>query len=289
MANGRPGHARRWAVTRGVPSITAGDGVTSSLASHSATVVGVDLRGADVTADLSTPQGRRDGAAAALEAAGGKVDAVIASAGVSLPTALTVSVNYYGVTEFLTALRPALAQSAAPRAVVVSSMSSLQPNYPPLVDALLGADEAPAREIAERLAADPQTGNLIYASSKRAISRWVRARSITEEWAGAGIPLNAVGPGIVTTPMTEQLLASPKSTAFVDAVVPMPLNYHQPPEAIANLCIWLTSVENTHCAGQTIYCDGGSDVVLRGEDAWSWADVRVGEYFQGLMAGHAAE
>lgn len=254
-----------------------------------ATVVGVDLQGAEVTADLSTPDGRRAAVDAVLEATGGTVDAVVASAGVSQPTALTVSVNYYGVTEFLTALRPTLARSAAPRAVVVSSMSSLQPNYPPLVDALLGSTEPAAREIADQLAADPQTANLIYASSKRAISRWVRAQSVSEEWAGAGIPLNAVGPGIVTTPMTEELLASPESTAFVDAVVPMPLNYHQPPESIANLCIWLTSVENTHCAGQTIYCDGGSDVVLRGEDAWSWADARVGEYFQGLMAGQAAQ
>ncbi|WP_413451638.1 SDR family oxidoreductase [Georgenia phoenicis] len=267
----------------------AGSGIGAAAArllrESGATVVGVDLKGAEVTADLSTPEGRRSAVDAVIEATGGKVDAVIASAGVSLPSALTVSVNYYGVTEFLTALRPTLAQSDAPRAVVVSSMSSLQPNYPPLVEALLGADEAAAREIADQLAADPQTGNLIYASSKRAISRWVRAQAVTAEWAGAGIPLNAVGPGIVTTPMTKDLLATPESASFVDAVVPMPLNYHQPPESIANLCIWLTSVENSHCAGQTIYCDGGADVVLRGEDAWSWADAKVGEYFGQLMAG----
>src|SRR5690606_12247725 len=182
-----------------------------------APVGGVDLQGAEVTADLSTPDGGRAAFDAVLEASAGTADAVTASAGVSQPTALTVSVNYYGVTEFLTALRPTLARSAAPRAVVVSSMSSLQPNYPPLVDALLGSTEPAAREIADQLAADPQTANLIYASSKRAISRWVRAQSVSEEWAGAGIPLNAVGPGIVTTPMTEELLASPESTAFVDA------------------------------------------------------------------------
>src|SRR5690606_11798940 len=149
--------------------------------------------------------------------------------------------------------------------------------------------EAEAVAVAERLAADPRTGSLIYASTKRAVSRWARAMSVTSAWAGAGIPLNVVAPGIVTTPMTADLLTSPESTAFVDAVVPMPLNYHQPPESIANLLVWLTSPENTHCAGQTIYCDGGSDVVLRGEDAWSWADALVGEYFQGLMAGQAAQ
>ena len=270
----------------------AGSGIGAAAArllrEAGATVVGVDLRGTEVTADLSTPEGRSQGVADAVEAAGGTVDAVIASAGVSVPSPLTVSVNYYGVTEFLDAIRPTLARSAAPRVAVVSSMSSLQPNYPPLVDAMLTGDETTARAIAEKLSADPQAGGLIYASSKRAISRWVRARSVTPEWAGAGIPLNAVAPGIVTTTMTEELRATPESVAFLDAVVPMPLNYHQPPESIANLCLWLTSVENSHCAGQTIYCDGGADVVLRGEDAWSWADAQVTEYFKGLMAGHAA-
>lgn len=197
------------------------------------------------------------------------------------------AVNYYGAVEFLEAIRPTLAESDAPRAVVVSSMSSLQPNYPPLVDALLNRDEAAALEISEQLAADERTASLIYPSTKRAVSIWVRRQSVSEEWAGAGIPLNAVGPGIVITPMTADLLATPESAAFVDAVVPMPLNYHQPPESIANLLIWLTSPENSHCAGQTIYCDGGSDVVLRGEDAWGWADERVMGYFQQVMGGGA--
>lgn len=267
----------------------AGSGIGAATAAilraQGATVIGVDLKNSDITADLSTPEGRRQGAEDAIEAAGGKLDAVIACAGISAPIALTAAVNYYGAVEFLEALRPVLAESDAPRAAVISSMSSLQPNFPPLVDALLTADEATALGIAEKLAEDPQSGNLIYASSKRAVSRWVRAKSVTPEWAGAGIPLNAVGPGVVTTPMTADLLATKESAAFVDAVVPMPLNYHQPPESIANLLIWLTSPENTHCAGQTIYCDGGADVVLRGEDAWSWADEAVLDYFKKLMGG----
>nr|NLD39841.1 SDR family oxidoreductase [Actinomycetales bacterium] len=252
------------------------------------TVVGVDLRNSDVTGDLSTPEGRQTAAQDALAAANGTVDAVIACAGLSIPKAVTASVNYYGVVEFLEALRPTLAQSDAPRVAVVSSMSSLQPNYPPLVEAFLNQDEPAALEIAEGLAANEQTGNLIYASTKRALSIWVRSQSVSPEWAGAGIPLNAVGPGVVITPMTTDLIATPEGAAMADAVVPMPLNYHQSAESIAHLLIWLTSPENTHCAGQTIYCDGGADVVLRGEDAWGWADARVMEYFQSL-AGPPAE
>ena len=55
-----------------------------------------------------------------------------------------MSVNYYGVVEFLDALRPTLAESSTPRAAVVSSMSSLQPNHAPLVDAMRTGTEADA-------------------------------------------------------------------------------------------------------------------------------------------------
>ncbi|MBD7958134.1 SDR family oxidoreductase [Microbacterium sp. Sa4CUA7] len=236
-------------------------------------VIGIDLRGADVEADLSTREGRTQAAAKATELADGRVDGVIACAGISAPIAKTISVNFFGVTELLEALLPALAQSDAPRAAVVSSMASLQPNSAEMVDAALAGDETQALEIAEGLAAQgPRVGYLVYPSSKRALSRWVRRESITPAWAGAGIPLNAVAPGTVVTPMTAELLNTPEGAAMVDAAVPMPLNYHQPPESIANLLIWLTGPENTHLAGQVIYDDGGADASLRGNDIWSWAD-----------------
>ena len=248
------------------------------------TVIGVDLRGAEVSADLSTSEGRLAAAAEATSLAGGTVDAVIACAGLAIPKTITAAVNYYGMTEFLEAMQPALTASAAPRVALISSMASLQPVAPPLVEALLAGDEAAALGIAAQLEADPQTGNLIYSSSKQAISRWVRREAPGARWAGAGIPLNAVGPGTVVTPMTAELLSTPEGTALVDAVVPMPLNSHQGPESIANLLIWLTSVENTHCCGQTIYCDGGADAVLRGDDIWSWNETGVRDTFAEITA-----
>jgi len=238
-------------------------------------VIGIDLRNADVEADLSTTEGRVDAAAKAAELAGGTIDAVIACAGISAPIPATISVNYFGVVELLDALLPALKSSDAPRAAVVSSMASLQPNSPEMVEAALAGDEATAREIAQKLADQgPQVGYLVYPSSKRALSRWVRRASISADYAGNGIPLNAVAPGTVVTPMTEGLLSTPEGAKMVDAAVPMPLNYHQPPESIANLLIWLTSVENTHLAGQVIYDDGGADATLRGDDIWSWNDAK---------------
>lgn len=68
--------------------------------------------------------------------------------------------------------------------------------------------------------------------------------------------------------MTEGLLATKEGAAMVDASVPMPLNYHQSAESVALLLAWLSSEENTHTTGQTIYVDGGADASLRGDDIW---------------------
>lgn len=235
-------------------------------------VVGVDLHNADVNADLSTRQGRLDAASQAVEAAGGSVDAVIACAGLAHPIPATVSVNYFGMTEFLDAIAPTLAKSDSPRAVLISSMASLMPNDPALVDAMLVGDEEGSLERAAELV---ETGGgmeqLIYGSTKRAISRWVRRESPKAQWAGACIPLNAIGPGIVRTPMTADMIATEEARAVLDTMVPMPCNYYLEPENAASLLIWLTSEENTHVTGQTIYIDGGSDVVLRGDNIWDLA------------------
>lgn len=236
-------------------------------------VIGIDRVEGDVHSDLSTPEGRSDAVRQTMELAKGTVDGVIASAGMAAPVPTTIAVNFFGATEVLTGLLPALRKSSAPRAVVVSSMATLQPVSRPMVEAALAGDEETAVRIAAELSEQgPAAGYAVYPSSKRALSRWVRRASVSPEWAGSGIPLNAVAPGIVITPMTKDLLANPEGIAMVDASVPMPLNYHQSAESIASLLLWLTSAANTHMAGQTIYCDGGADVVLRGDDIWSWND-----------------
>jgi NAD(P)-dependent dehydrogenase (short-subunit alcohol dehydrogenase family) len=235
-------------------------------------VIGIDIHDADIVADLSTKQGRRDAASKAIELSGGNIDAVISCAGLALPIAKTVSVNYFGMSELLEALAPTLAKAEAPRAVLISSMASLMPNDPALVEAMVADDEAKAVAIAQGLvdAADG-SDQLIYGSTKRAISRWVRRQCIKPQWAGAGIPLNAIGPGIVRTPMVAEMIATAEARAAIDEQVPMPLNYYLEADNVAPLLIWLTSVENTHVTGQTIYIDGGSDAALRGENVWDLA------------------
>jgi NAD(P)-dependent dehydrogenase (short-subunit alcohol dehydrogenase family) len=236
-------------------------------------VIGVDLKGSDVSADLSTPEGRKEAAKMATEHASGTVDAVIACAGLAHEIPLTVSVNYFGVTEFLEAMQPALAKSKSPRVAVTSSMASLMPNDSALTEAMcLNDNEKAAVARAQELVDQADgTGGLIYGSTKRAVSRWIRRESIKPSWAGQGIALNAVGPGVVQTPMTKDMIATEEARKQILEMVPMPLNGIMEPEDVAQLLMWLTSEVNGHMTGQTIYIDGGSDVSLRGDNIWELA------------------
>ncbi|GAB4281423.1 MAG: hypothetical protein Kow0067_00820 [Coriobacteriia bacterium] len=53
--------------------------------------------------------------------------------------------------------------------------------------------------------------------------------------------------------------------------MPIPLNGFAEPEVVAELFIWLTSPENTHVNGQTVYIDGGADGAIHGENIWDRA------------------
>lgn len=230
-------------------------------------VIGVDVHDADVVADLTTADGRATLVERVRELSGGGIDAVVANAGLATPTPATVAVNYFGALATLEGLRPLLAGSPAPRAAATVSMASLMPADAELVDAMLAGDEPRALARAEALAATEAAGQ-IYASSKAALSRWLRRNAPTPAWAGAGIPLNAIGPGIVVTPMTADLLATEEQRTAMASAVPMPLNGYMGPEAPAELLAWLVSPVNTHLCGQVVFIDGGSDVVIRGDSTW---------------------
>jgi len=232
-------------------------------------VIGVDVHDAEVIADLSTPAGRADLVARVTELSGGRIDAIVANAGLATPTATTVAVNYFGAVATLTGLLPLLAGSPAPRAVATASMASLFPPDEKLLDALLAGDEAAAlARGAELEAAGGDAAGQIYGTTKRALARWIRRNAATPEWAGAGIPLNAVAPGVVETPMTAAFTGSDEARSAILQMVPMPLNGIFQPRDVAYLLAWLTSEENAHLCGQVVFIDGGSDVVIRGDSTW---------------------
>ena len=239
------------------------------LSSRGHKVIGVELQNADITVDLTPPEGRQHMIDEAASLSGGRLDGIIANAGISAPVAATVQVNYFGALATLEGLRPLLLESDAPRAVVTASMASLQPADDELLAALIDGDETAAVARGSALeTAGPEAGYLNYSTSKQAIARWVRRHAPTPEWAGAGIPLNAIAPGVVLSPMTEQLVNSPEGRAQLEEQVPMPLNGWMPAESAAELLAWLTSPANTHLCGQVIFIDGGVDAVFRGDSTW---------------------
>ncbi|GAA4891481.1 SDR family oxidoreductase [Streptomyces coeruleoprunus] len=257
--------SRTYLVTGAASGI--GLATTRRLRSHGHTVIGADLRDADISADLATAEGRTELAERAAELSGGRLDAVVACAGALALDPVTVRVNCFGAFATLENLRPLLAAGTRGRAVVVSSVAGVHATDPAIVEAVLLGDEA-AAVAAARAAVDRGEGHLVYSSSKQAVSRWVRRTAVGAEWAGAGIPLNAIAPGTVLTPMIRPLLDDPALRAVVDTSVPMPLHGHAAADQVAPLVDWLTGPENTHVTGQIVYVDGGADAVLRGDAVW---------------------
>lgn len=229
-------------------------------------VIGVDLRDAEVCADLSSQAGRSEAVAAVLELAP-VIDAVITCAGVSGNSAAVVAVNYFGTVDFVTGLREALAAAPAPRVAVVASSVSVHAFDDALEQACREGDEAAATARAAELA-DSGKGAAIYPGSKAALAKWVRRTCVAPGWADAGIALNAIAPGVVLTPMTEGLFQDPKMVAAMDQAVPMPLNGHQGPEVLTAALAFLVAEENTHITGQVIFVDGGAEATHRGDSTF---------------------
>jgi NAD(P)-dependent dehydrogenase (short-subunit alcohol dehydrogenase family) len=259
--------SRNYVVTGSASGI--GKATSELLTERGARVIGVDLHDADVTVDLSSPSGRTELVARVTELADGHIDAIVANAGLATPTAKTAALNFFGTVATLQGLRPLLAGSPAPRAVLTASMASLFPPDDALLDALLAGDESTAMTRAAELEAlGGDQANLIYGTTKRALARWVRRNAATADWAGAGIPLNAIAPGVVETPMTAAFTGSKEAREAILNMVPMPLNGIFEPRDAAYLLAWLTSEENAHLCGQIVFVDGGSDVVMRGDSTF---------------------
>ncbi len=258
-------------MTRRIVVTGAGSGIGRALAKRlrdeGAEVLGVDLKDAEVQADLATPEGREQAVEAARRFDDGALDGLVTCAGLAGEQPHVVAVNYFGTVALCEALRTDLAGSDAPRVAIVGSVSCLHPTDEELVAACLDGDEPRAvARAAERT--EHGGGYELYPSSKAALARWLRRTAVAPGWADAGIALNAVAPGVVLSEMTRELLADDAGRRLVEQAVPMPLNGHAPPEAIAALLAWLVSPDNTHVTGQWIFADGGAEVTYRGEDAW---------------------
>ncbi|HWW52654.1 MAG TPA: SDR family oxidoreductase [Acidimicrobiales bacterium] len=225
------------------------------------TVIGVDVRDAEVIADLSTVDGRSAMVHAVTDACGGVLDGLVAGAGIfeADDSGLVVAINYFGAIATLTGLRPLLERGESPSAVAISSNSTTtQPGLTlETAEACLAGDEQGARRAA---VANAYTS---YPSSKLALAWWVRRHAGQAEWAGAGIRLNAIAPGLILTPMTETMA---DSVLNLGPVFPVPQRRTGRPEEVAGLLSYLLSPDATFFCGSVVFMDGGTDAAVRSDD-----------------------
>ena len=245
-----------YAMTGGATGI--GAAIRKTLIDDGHSVIVVDIKQADIKADLSSAEGRNAAIAQLQEKCAAGLDGFIACAGVAsqAPPTLTTSLNYYGTVELVEGLRDLLAKSKG-NVILVSSNSAPMSNDKEYVETLLEKDEAAALKLAENI-----DGHQAYSGTKLAVARWMR-RNISS-FTDQGIRINAIAPGYTQTPMTEAVendpVYGPKIKAFMESI---PMGRAGKPEDMAKATKFLLSEDSSFICGAVLFIDGGHDAMLR--------------------------
>ena len=82
-------------------------------------------------------------------------------------------------------------------------------------------------------------------------------KSAALECAGRGIRVNAVCPGLIWTPMADQMVAAGQGEALKAMVEAVPLGRYGRADEVADGVLWLASDAASYVTGQSISIDGG--------------------------------
>lgn len=245
-----------YAMTGGATGI--GAEIKTQLRARGDTVIVVDIKDADVIADLSTREGRQAAVAGILERAPEGLDGFVACAGVGpfVDPPVVARINYFGAVEVTEGLRGALERRRGAVVVISSNSAPMSPD-PEYVDLLLAGDEAGA---CARVTG--QNGQVAYSGSKAAVARWVRRNA--PAWAASGVRINAVAPGLIKTPLSMGATSDPR---FADAMknfeATIPIGRAGQPADIAAPVLFLLGPDASFVCGSMIFIDGGHDASFR--------------------------
>lgn len=93
----------------------------------------------------------------------------------------------------------------------------------------------------------------LIAAAKAAVTGMARAAAAT--YAGGGVRVNAVAPGLVDSPMSQKIVGSDAGRKASEAL--HPLGRLGEPDDIAPVIDWLLGPESAWVTGQTVGVDGG--------------------------------
>lgn len=96
-----------------------------------------------------------------------------------------------------------------------------------------------------------------YVASKHGVIGLTRSTAL--KYAKSGIRVNAVCPGVVETPMVEQVAKIPQYRAAMEAMTPM--GRMAQPDEIANAVVWLCSRQASFVTGHPLVVDGGATAI----------------------------
>jgi NAD(P)-dependent dehydrogenase (short-subunit alcohol dehydrogenase family) len=95
----------------------------------------------------------------------------------------------------------------------------------------------------------------IYHAAKHGVLGFTKSAAL--EYAAQGIRINAICPGLIKTPMSDQMVAAGQGEALKAMEKMIPMARTGRPEEIASAVLWLCSDASSYVTGQSISVDGG--------------------------------
>ncbi|RZN10934.1 oxidoreductase [Bradyrhizobium genosp. SA-3] len=95
----------------------------------------------------------------------------------------------------------------------------------------------------------------IYHAAKHGIHGFTKSAAL--EYGTRGIRVNAICPGLIWTPMVDQMVTDGQGDALKPMEKSIPMGRVGRPEEIANAVLWLCSDAASYVTGQSISVDGG--------------------------------
>jgi NAD(P)-dependent dehydrogenase (short-subunit alcohol dehydrogenase family) len=95
----------------------------------------------------------------------------------------------------------------------------------------------------------------IYHAAKHGVLGFTKSAAL--EYGSRGIRVNAICPGLIWTPMADQMVASGQGEALKGMEKMIPMGRVGRPEEIADAVLWLCSDAASYVTGQSISVDGG--------------------------------